>query len=561
MTTRDALKILIIGGVAGGATAAGRARRVHETAEITVLERGPAISFANCGLPYHIAGDIPRREQLLLRTPQAFHDRYRVHALTGAEAIRIDRERKTVLVRQDSHSLEMPYDRLILSQGAEPVLPTWPGSELMPVLSLRSLDNMDRIIETLDRGDAASAVIVGGGFIGIEMAEALHRRGVAVSVVELGDQILAQVDPELAHMAVVELERNGVRVFSSTAIARVFSDRVELTNGTSLPADFILASAGVRPETELARAAGLVCGATGGVQVNEFLQSSDPDIFVIGDMAETLHRVSGRKARIPLAGPANRQGRIAGENAALGPRKRYRGALGTSVLKIFDRTLAATGLSEKTLQQAGVNPGVSFVHGANHAGYYPGSERIALKLVYDRDNAKLLGAQAFGGVGTEKRVDVAATALAGGLTVYDLAELDLAYAPPYSSANDPINTAAFVACNALDGMTPAISAREFLDRRDWFVLDVRNPGEILHHPVPADARIPVDQLRAELERLPRDRTIAVLCQSGQRSYIAQRILAGNGFEHTVNITGGDLALSAHPAFALAIRELASPVPA
>lgn len=542
----DKRKIVVIGGVAGGATAAGRARRMNESAEITVLERGGEISFANCGLPYHISGDIPERKSLILRSAKAFWDRYRILAKTNVEVTRIDRSAKVVFFKEGGKEDKIFYDKLILSQGAAPMLPPVAGLENIPAFSLRTLEDMDLINLQTSKGSSKNVIVVGGGFIGVEMAEAFVKRGFTVDLVEFAPQIMISVDSEFAQMAEEEMIKHGVRVHKGTKIESVSKEKEALlANGIKIHADFILFASGVRPELELAKNAGLKIGEFGGLSVNEYLQTSDPDIYAAGDMIEVLHRISGKTVRIPLAGPANRQGRIVADNAAADAKKKYNGAIGTAVVKVFDKTLGATGLTEKFLRQAGSDVGVSFVHSNNHAGYFPGAERLALKLVYDRKTGKLLGAQCFGGDGADKRIDTAATALASGMTVEAMAELDLAYAPPFSSANDPINFAAFQAVNQMEGSVNIISASELDSLKDYFFLDVRNPDEISRYKVITNLQIKVDSLRDHISEIPKDRKIVCLCQSGQRSYIASRILVQSGFKDVVNLAGGYWTLSAY----------------
>ncbi|GAB4432735.1 MAG: FAD-dependent oxidoreductase [Turneriella sp.] len=539
-------KLVIVGGVAGGATAAGRARRLDENAEITLIEGSGYISFANCGLPYHIGGDIPKRETLLLRTPQDLWNRYRVKALVNAKVTNVDRVKKIVTYVQNGQTHEIPYDKLILSQGGDPMKPAVEGVENVPHFSLRWVEDMDAIIEQMAKAEYKHVAVVGGGFIGIEVAEALRHKHFEVTLVEFAPGVMPNLDPEFSNLAKKELEAHGIRVLTQTTIKSAAKGGVlTLSDGSTFNADFIVFAAGVKPETSLAKQIGLEIGKTGGVVVNDFMQSSDEDIYVVGDMAEITNRITHTATRVPLAGPANRQGRLAAENALMGNRCRYRGALGSSVIKIFGKTLASTGLTEKAAKAANISAQAVMVHSNNHAGYYPNSERIALKLVFSPADGRVLGAQAFGPNGTEKRIDVIATAIVGWLTIYDLAGLDLTYAPPYSSANDPINMAAFQAMNHHSGLAPVIPPAELAARRSEFaLLDVRGAGEIRHYPVESDYQIPVDHLRENLSQIPKDKPLALLCQSGQRSYIAQRILKQSGFKEVYNVTGGWLGLAA-----------------
>jgi NADPH-dependent 2,4-dienoyl-CoA reductase/sulfur reductase-like enzyme/rhodanese-related sulfurtransferase len=544
-------KIVIVGGVAGGATAAARARRISEKAEITVVERGPYVSYANCGLPYFISRDIVKRSALLLQTPEGFDARYGVRVLLETEAVEIDRPGKRVLVRSKDGESWLAYDKLILAQGGNPITPSMPGADASYVFKLWTVPDMDRMHAYIESDKPRTAVVVGGGFIGLEMAEALKKRGLATTVVELLPSVMATMDPEFGHQVASVLEANGVKVLTGVKVESVADSTVVLGDGRRLPADLVLFSVGVRPELTLARKAGLEIGPTGGLLVDDHLRTTDPDIYGAGDMLEIQHKVSGRRVRVPLAGPANRQGRIAASNA-LGLDMRYQGALGTSVVKIFEATAASTGLSERVAREAGFAIGVAVIYKGHHAGYYPGAEELSLKLVYDKKTAHLLGAQAFGPDGVDKRIDVLATALAGKLTLHDLAELDLAYAPPYSTANDPINLAAFVGENDLSGFSPLVSAAELKAElatpKPPLVLDVRTLGEFEASHLVGAVHIPLDDLRFELDRLPKDRRIVVHCRSGYRAHLAARILMQRGFGDVANVTGGTMSMVAEGGF-------------
>jgi NADPH-dependent 2,4-dienoyl-CoA reductase/sulfur reductase-like enzyme len=454
-------RLLVIGGVAGGATAAARARRVDEHADITLIERGPYVSYANCGLPYFISRDIEIRSTLLLQTPEGFEARYGVKALVDTEALELDRVAKRVRVRGPSGEAWLEYDKLILAQGGNPVMPSLPGVDGVHVFKLWTVPDMDRLDRFITEREPKTAVVVGGGFIGLEMAEALQKRGLRTSVVELLPTVMSVMDREFGVQIAAELLAAGLSVVTGVSVKAVHpaDHTVELADGRRLPADLVLFSVGVRPELTLAKSAGLEIGASGGLVVDSHLKTSDGSIFAAGDMIEVEHKVSGRRVRLPLAGPANRQGRIAA-SSALGLNTSYGGALGTSVVKVFEATAGMTGLSERSAREAGFDVGVAVIHKDHHAGYYPGGRELSLKLVYERKTARILGAQAFGHAGVDKRIDVLATALHGKMTVHDLAELDLAYAPPYSSANDPINLVAFVAENDLSGFSPLITAAQ-----------------------------------------------------------------------------------------------------
>jgi NADPH-dependent 2,4-dienoyl-CoA reductase/sulfur reductase-like enzyme/rhodanese-related sulfurtransferase len=551
MTTR----LLIIGGVAGGATAAARARRLDEKAEITLLERGPYVSYANCGLPYYIAGEIEDRAKLLLQTPESFHARYRVTTHINTEALAIDAKGRRVRVRGPEGERWVEYDKLILAQGGNPISPPLPGADGPHVFAMWTVPDTDRIQRFVTDERPKSAVVVGGGFIGLEMAEAFQHRGIATTVVELLPTVMAVMDRAFGVAIAKELEANRVSVVTGVGVKAIHaSDKtVELSDGRKIPAELVLFSVGVRPELALAKTAGLTLGATGALVVDDRMRTSDPDIYAAGDMLEVLHKVSGKKVRLPLAGPANRQGRIAASNA-LGRDMRYAGALGTSVVKVFEATAGSTGLTEKGAREAGFDVGVAIVHKEHHAGYYPGAKELSLQLVYDRKTARLLGGQVFGHEGVDKRIDVLATALQGKLTLHDLAEVDLAYAPPYSSANDPVNLAAFVGLNDISGDSPLVTAAqlkaELASAKPPLVLDVRTRAEHARSHLVGAVQIGVNDLRDEIAKLPRDRRIVTHCRVGFRGHLALRILKGLGFEDVANLTGGYLSLVAEGGFSL-----------
>jgi NADPH-dependent 2,4-dienoyl-CoA reductase/sulfur reductase-like enzyme/rhodanese-related sulfurtransferase len=547
------MRLLIIGGVAGGATAAARARRVSEAADITVVERGPYVSYANCGLPYFISRDIASRGKLLLQTPEGFDRRYRVKVMVETEALEIDRAAKRVRVRRGGEERWLPYDKLILAQGGNPIVPTLPGAGAEHVFRLWNVPDMDRLDAFIEASKPRTAVVVGGGFIGLEMAEAFRKRGLATTVVELLPTVMAIMDREFGVAIAAELRANGVEIATGAGVEAVHPEtkEVALTDGRRIAADLVLFSVGVRPELSLARAAGLAIGPAGGLAVDGGLRTSDPDILAVGDMVEVEHRVSGAKVRIPLAGPANRQGRIAASNA-LGQDLRYGGALGTSVVKVFEGTAAMTGLSERAARDAGLEVGVAVVYKDHHAGYFPGAKELMLKLVYERGSARLLGAQAFGHAGVEKRIDVLAVAAQARMTLHDLAQVDLAYAPPYSSANDPVNVAAFVGENDVTGFSPLVTAAglqaALAGASPPVVLDVRTDAEWAAGHLRGAVHVPVDDLRSRWEILPRGRRIAIHCKSGFRGHLALRILAERGFGDVVNVTGGWLAMQAQGGF-------------
>lgn len=535
-------RIVIIGGVAGGASAAARARRLCESCEITVLERGPHVSFANCGLPYHVGGEIPNEDDLLVQTPQSLHARFNLDVRVNSEAVAIDRTARTVSVRELASGREyaLPYDALVLSTGAAPLSPPIPGIQREGHFVVRSVPDAVRIKAWIGGTENTRAVVVGGGYIGLEMAEQLVRHGgVSVSLVEAQPQVMTPLDPEMAAWLHLELRQHGVELCSGSAVAAfeaatdaepARASIVVLKDGRRLPADVVVLGMGVKPETALARAAGLEIGALGGVRVNECMQTSDPDIYAVGDVVEVRDAVTGAWSLVPLAGPANRQGRIAADNI-LGRSAAYHGTQGTAVLRLFGLTAGCTGASEKTLRAASLPCQALHLHPASHAGYYPGAEPIAMKVLFDPHTGKLLGAQAAGRDGVDKRLDVLATALKAGMTVHDLAELELAYAPPFGSAKDPVNLAGMAAQNVLAGDVALAQWHEIptLDPDKTLVLDVRRADERARGCIPGSLHIPLDELRARLHELPRDKEIIASCQSGQRSYFACRLLSQHGF--------------------------------
>jgi NADPH-dependent 2,4-dienoyl-CoA reductase/sulfur reductase-like enzyme/rhodanese-related sulfurtransferase len=539
-TMKAPRKIVIVGGVAGGASAAARARRVDESAEIHVFERGPYISFANCGLPYFIAGEIDDRANLIIMTPERFWERARVHAHVNHEVLAINRAAKTIRVKgPDDVERDAAYDKLILSQGAKPVVPPLPGVDLPHVFTLRDIPDMDRIAAFINERRPKRAVIIGGGFIGMEMAEAFHRRGIHVTVAERNPNILPLLDRDMAVHLQNQLRREDFD-FKPNAEARAFTlGGVEFADDTRLAADLILLSAGVKAEVELAKSAGLEIGQTGGVKTNGRMESSDADIYAVGDAAETTHALTGARARIALAGPANRQGRIAGANAA-GARSIYPGALGTSIVRVLHMTAGFTGLNSKQAAKAGFTFFTSLTRDHSHAHYYPGAKPVMIKIIAEEGTGRLLGAQVLGERGVDKRVDVLATAIAGKMSVFDLETLDLAYSPPFGSANDPVNTAGFVAGHIARGDIPT-SAPETWKRNGEFLLDVRDPDELEEFgSLPDAVNIPLAQLRDRLAELPRDRRIVTFCQKGQRGYLAACALHGSGFDNVANLRGGFL---------------------
>lgn len=556
-------KIIIIGGVAGGASAAARARRLSEDAEIIMFERGPFVSFANCGLPYHVGGEIKERSKLLLQTPESFLARFNVDVRVMNEVKSIDRKNKTITVQnlQDGSSYQESYDFLLLSPGAAPVVPPIPGINNPLTHSLRNIPDMDKIMQTMQMNNVEHATVVGGGFIGLEMMEAFHQRGIKTTLLELADQVMTPVDPEMAGFAHAEIKAKGVDLRLGTALSAVeyhaeehianqdageesnhqhINGHLDLTlsNGETLQTDILIMAIGVRPETQLAQQAGLEIGELGGIYTNAQMQTSDPYIYAVGDAIEEQDFITGQSTIVPLAGPANRQGRMAADNM-FGRNESYQGTQGTAICKIFDIAIASTGHNEKQLKQKGINYEKVYVHTASHASYYPGAEIVSFKMLFDPETGKILGAQAAGKDGIDKRIDVMAVAQRAGMTVEQLQHLELTYAPPFGSAKDVINQAAFVANNLIKGDTTAIHYDEIDQLTDQqLLLDVRNPGELEKSGVIGNAlNIPVDELRQRMHELPKDKEIIIYCQVGLRGNVAYRQLVNNGFKAR-NLLGG-----------------------
>jgi len=538
------MKLLIVGGVAGGASAAARARRLSEDAEIIMFERGPDVSFANCGLPYYVGGEIAERKKLLVTTPELLRTRFKLDVRTRTSVEAIDRSAKKVRVRDlvSGREYEEAYDKLLLAPGAAPLRPPIPGIELPGIFTLRNLQDVDRIKERADQG-LKQVVLLGGGFISLELAENFVRRGIATTVVEKNNQILTPFDPEMTTPIVEHLATKGVTLLLGQA-AESFEQTADglivcLNSGKRLPTQLVVMGIGVRPENNLAVDAGLEVAPRGGIRVNEFLQTSDPDIYAVGDAIEVKDFVSGDPTQVPLAGPANRQGRIAADNIC-GRAVKYRGTQGTAILGFFDKTAAMTGASEKSLRRANRPFRKVYVHPAHHAGYYPGAEQMTLKIIFHPETGKLLGAQGVGGAGVDKRIDVLAVAIQAGMTVFDLEEMELSYAPQYGSAKDPINMAGFVAGGLLRGDHPQVDVEEVLatpENQRPFILDVRTVNEFSEGHIPDAVNIPIDELRSRLGEIPRDREVAAYCQVGQRGYLATRILQQAGLSVS-NVGGG-----------------------
>ena len=538
------MKIIIIGGVAGGATTAARIRRVDETAEIILLEKGKHISYANCGLPYYIGGVIEEREKLFVQTPEAFSTRFRVDVRTENEVIFIDRKKKTVTVRQSSEdTYEESYDKLLISTGASPVRPPLPGIDLPGIFTLRNVTDTDRIKEYINSHSPRKAVVVGAGFIGLEMAENLHAQGAKVSIVEMGNQVMAPIDFSMASLVHQHLMDKGVNLYLEQAVASFEREgkglKVTFKNGQSISADIVILSIGVRPETSLARAAELTIGPAGGIAVNDYLQTSDEAIYAIGDAIEYRHPITGKPWLNYLAGPANRQGRIVADNI-LGAKIPYEGSIGTSIAKVFDMTVASTGLPGKRLRLEGIDYMSSTIHPASHAGYYPDAMPMSIKITFDKQTGRLYGGQIVGYDGVDKRIDGLALVIKHQGTVYDLMKVEQAYAPPFSSAKDPVAIAGYVAEDMITDKTNPVYWRELRDieMENKFLLDVRTQDEFALGSLPGAVNIPLDELRDRMSELPKDRMIYTFCAVGLRGYLAYRILTQHGFDKVRNLSGG-----------------------
>lgn len=538
------MKHIIIGGVAGGATAAARIRRADENAEIVLVEKGKYISYANCGLPYYIGGVIKSRDKLFVQTPEAFSRRFNVDVRTRHEALSIDTERHEVSIRRaDGTTYTETYDRLLLSPGAEPVRPPLEGIDTEGIFTLRNVDDTDRIHSYLGTHRVRHAVVVGGGFIGLEMAENLHHAGAGVSIVEMADQVMAPVDFSIASHVHRHLMDKGVGLWLGRGVEKFTSEngsiKVWLNTGETLSADLVLLSIGVRPSVKLAREAGIELGAR-GIKVNRWLQTSSPDVYAVGDAIEYEHPIAGGPWLNYLAGPANRQARIAADNMVYGNREEYEGSIGTSVAKVFDITVGATGLAAKHLKRMGVPYLTSVTTSSSHAGYYPGAFNLTLKLTFAPDTGRIYGAQCVGVDGVDKRIDEIAMLIKRGGTVRDLVRTEQAYAPPFSSAKDPVAIAGYVACNTLDGVMPVVTWRELAaaDRSEVCLVDVRTPEEYSLGTIDGAVNIPLDDLRGRLGEIDRESDVIVFCAVGLRGYLAQRILLGRGYRRVRNLAGG-----------------------
>lgn len=537
------MKTIIVGGVAGGASVAARLRRLDETAEIMILERGEYISFANCGLPYYIGDIITKKEFLVLQTPESFDARFRVEVRVFSEAVSIDPAAKTITIQNLRTGVQYTesYDNLVLSPGAEPIRPALGAADSQRIFTLRNIPDTYRIKDYIHSSSARSAVVVGGGYIGLEMAENLQRAGLLVTVIELSDHVINSIDFDMACPVHQHLRSKGVQLRLQEKVLSLSDDGTQVTvttDKTTITTDLVLLSVGVKPESHLAKEAGLAITERGCIVVNEHLQTSNEAIYALGDAIEIMHFVSGKPAYIPLAGPANRQGRIVADNLA-GLHSTYQGTQGTAVLKCFDLTVASTGLNESAVKAAGFDYEKSYIDMASHATYYPGAKMLSIKLLFTKDTGRILGAQLVGMEGVDKRCDVLATAIRGQMTVYDLTRLELCYAPPFSSAKDPVNVAGLVAENILTGKVDVFHYDLYpqLNPEEVTLLDVRTEKENSKGKIPHTINIPLDSLRSRLSELDPNQTIYVNCLGGLRSYIACRILTQKGFTCR-NLSGG-----------------------
>ena len=539
------MKHLIVGGVAGGATAAARIRRIAENDEIILFEKGEYISYANCGLPYYIGGTIADRSKLFVQTPEAFGRRFDIDVRTRSEVLSIHTEEKKVTVKAPDGSVyEESYDKLLLSPGASPVKPPLPGIDLEGIFTLRNVSDTDAIKQYIGSRDVKRAVVIGGGFIGLEMAENLHDAGAEVTVVEMADQVMAPIDFSMAAIVHQHLLEKGVRLRLNTAVTGFEKSgeglEVAFASGEKAPADIVILSIGVRPLNTLATAAGLATGQRGGIKVNEYLRTSAPDIYAVGDVIEYPHPVDGNPWMNYLAGPANRQARIVADNMVQGDTEKYEGSIGTSIAKVFDLTVAATGMAAKRLKQENIPYLTATIHPNSHAGYYPGATPMSIKVVFAPETGRLLGAQIVGYYGVDKRIDELAFAIKRGCTVNDLTAIEHAYAPPYSSAKDPVALAGYVAGNILSGKMNPITWRELrdIDKSTITLIDVRTPVEFANGTIDGAINIPLDDMRRQLDRIPRDKPIVLFCGVGLRGYLASNILKQRGFKDVRNLSGG-----------------------
>jgi NADPH-dependent 2,4-dienoyl-CoA reductase/sulfur reductase-like enzyme/rhodanese-related sulfurtransferase len=531
------MKVVIIGGVAGGANVATRLRRISEDVEVVMFEKGPYVSFANCGLPYHIGKEIQSRSKLLMATPESLKARYNIDVRIHSEVTKIDPQKKFVIVQDvlTGNTYQESFDHLVISTGASPIKPPIEGIDAAGVFTLRDMGDMDSIIQWIDTKNPQHATVVGGGFIGLEVSEQLHRIGLKVTIVEGSPQLLAPLDPEMAQFIHKEVQDKDVKLVLADPLSAIKTEGASLKSivtkyGKVIETDLVIMGVGVRPNVSLAKDANVLLGQSGAIAVNEFMQTNVSDIWALGDAVESTHQVLGIKMPIPLAVPANRQGRIVADNIIFGLKEKFTGGLGTAIARVFDLTAASTGANEKQLQKSELEYKAVFIHPNSHAGYYPGATSIALKLLFNPKTGQLLGAQAVGKEGIDKRIDVIATAIKGKLTVHDLIDLELSYAPPFGSAKDPVNIAGMAAQNVISGLVQVEHPLSFdSDHFQGIILDVRDADEISHGMIPHAVHIPLGELRNRLNELAKTKPIVVYCQSGMRSYLACRILSQNGF--------------------------------
>ena len=534
-----ARKICIVGGVAGGASAAARLRRLNERAEIVVFEKDEYISFANCGLPYHLSGTIKERKNLILQTPESFKQRFNIDVRTFSLVTAIDREHKCLSVTnlKTGEQYTEQYDKLILAPGATPFVPPIKGHQAQNFMTLRNIPDMDRILDYIHRNNVTKAVVIGGGFIGVEVAENLQEAGIKVNLVEMADQVITPLDREMANILHAKLKEHSVALHLQSTVSEVSPLGVTLADGRVIEGGLVISAIGVRPETELAKNAGLELGTTGGILVDDRMQTGDQDIYAVGDAIEIKHFVTGKAGLVPLAGPANKQGRIAADNI-MGIDHRYKNTQGTGILKVYNLQAGFTGINEKTAKAERLDYEAIHLHPMSHAGYYPAAYEISLKVLFEKGSGKLLGAQAIGPDGIDKRIDVLATAIRAGLSVRDLTELELAYAPPFGSAKDPVNMAGYVGENILDGLVTSITWDKVEQLDNPLLVDLRTELETSMGMIPGAIHLPVDELRQRMDELPKDRTLVLVCKVGIRGHIAYQILKQNGFKHLYNLSGG-----------------------
>ena len=542
-------KVLIIGGVAGGATAAARLRRLDENAEIIIIERGQYVSYANCGLPYYIGGTIRNKNNLTLQSPQGFKERFNIEVRINNEALAINRKSKTVQIKDinTNEVYEESYDKLILSPGAKPLVPPIDGITIDEVFTLRNIPDTYKISDFIKNNSPKSALVIGGGFIGLEMAENLSHKGIDVSLAEMSDHIMsASLDFDTAAIVHTYMQYNGINLYLNNAVKSIKKQTnssgnltITMANGENLTADMIILSAGVRPESNLAKSCGLELNKIGAIVVNEHMQTSDNDIYAVGDAIEITNFINGKRCNVPLAGPANKQARIAADNI-YGINSVYKGVQGSAILKLFDMSIASTGLNESQIKQLGIDYDKVVTISPSHATYYPGASSMTVKTIFNKENGRILGAQIVGFDGVDKRIDVLATAIRAKMTGFDLTELELAYAPPFSSAKDPVNMAGYIIENIMNGIVKQVHWHDIpllAENNDYILLDVRTPYEVSQGKITGSINIELDSLRQNLDRLDKSKKIIVHCQSGVRSYYAARILMEHGFD-AYNLSGG-----------------------